>query len=157
MLELIQPYIHKPPFYLAHMVCTSLEWSSVAALQLLLKHYSTCRQVPQRKGCSILPSKMPKSCPVTCVDSAGLLAPTSSISHADVPHTIRENWKKPKRYVPMKEGKTGNGRDRREKTIPSLWRNINPSPCCSRFSLKLVLHSAIAPKGLAEVLFFCPL
>jgi len=46
---------------------------------------------------------------------------------------------------------------RRKRTILSLWWNINLLSCCNRFSFKLVLHSAVPPKGLAEALFFpCP-
>lgn len=152
ILELIQPYIEDPPFYLAHtFVLPVKQWGSSSAL----KHSSTYRQVPQ-KGCSIPPSKLPRSCPATHVDSAGLLAPTSSISHADVPHTRRRKWgkKQNKRYVHMKEGKRVMAEGGGKLIISSLWRNINPSPCCNSFSFKLVLHSAMSPKGLVEVLFF---
>lgn len=122
---------------LPHTLGMSVPRNSTAAL-----HLSTHRQVPQRKGHSLLPSKLPRSCPVTRADSARLLAPTYSISHADVPHTGRRKKKtKPHLHIYMVEGK--------EEMAES-----NPLPCCNRFSLKLVMHSAIPPKGLVEAFFF---
>lgn len=63
-----------------------------------------------------------------------------------------ENGKKTKRYIHMKKGKQVMAERGGKRSISILWR-INLSPCCNSFSLKLVLHSALSPKGLIEVLF----
>lgn len=95
----------------------------MAALKFLPKHLSTCTQIPQRKGCSLLPSRLPRSCPVTCADSACLLAPASSISHADVPRTMRGERRK---TCTCDGEKTGSGRAKREKDhFPSLGKHLS--------------------------------
>lgn len=102
------PYLQEP----STLVCKWLEWNSMAALLFSPTHLSTHTQIPHRKGCSLLPSRLPRSCPVTCADSACLLAPASSISHADVPRTVRGEeekdmytWWRENRQWQSKEGK----------------------------------------------------
>lgn len=109
MLELIHPSYNSLH---STLVCKCLEWNSMAALQFSPKHLSTHTQIPQRKGCSLLPSRLPRSCWVTCADSACLLAPTSSISHADVPRTMKGERRK---TCTCDGEKTGSGRAKREK------------------------------------------
>lgn len=159
MLELIQPFIQEPPFYLAHVVCTCLQWE---LWELFSSHWNTAAHTEHREKClkKAVPSYLP-----SCQGLAQQHMSIVQVCLHQLPpfltlmsHVLEGgNGKKPKRYVHTKEGKQVMAERGGKRTISSLWRNINPSHRCNSFSVKLVLHSAMSPKGPVEVLFPCPL